>query len=64
MLMENRPLLRRITSTIGISGYELTTGYIKAIRGDDGPALHIYPEYAGGFSSKGRAMEAAGDVER
>ena len=64
MPMENRPLLRRITSTIGIRGYELTTGYIKAIRGDGGPALHIYPGYTGGFSSEGEAMEAAGDVER
>lgn len=64
MPMENRPLLRRITSTIGISGYELTTGYIKAIRGDGGPALHIHPGYTGGFSSEGEAMEAAGDVER
>lgn len=59
--IENRPLIRRVTQAIGISHYELTKSYIKALRRDGGPTLWIAYGWMEGFTSSQEALAAAGD---
>ena len=61
---DNRPLLERVVEKIGITRYEATVGYLKAIRADGRPDLHIYYGYTGGFTSEEEVLDAAGDVDR
>ncbi len=62
--LENRPLIRRITDKIGVSHYEFTSGYMKAIRRDGGPTLRIGSGWTDGFTSIEELHAAAGnDVE-
>lgn len=62
--LENRELIRRITSRLPIDGYYSRAGYIKATRTDSPRALHIAPGYTNGFLSEAEILETAGDVER
>ena len=61
MPLENQRFLRPVVAAIGIAQYELTASYIKAIRADGGPDLHIYYGYTGGFVSEQEVVDAVGD---
>ena len=60
--LENHPLIRALTSRIGVEGYYGMVGYIKAVRRGDGPALQIHYGWTNGFRSRDEALQAGGDT--
>jgi hypothetical protein len=62
---ENRELIRTFTAAVGIDRYLGCSGYIKAVRRGEGPALNITSGWTNGFVSEAEATECAGSrVER
>lgn len=57
---ENHAFIREFTSAIGIAAYYGRSGYIKAVREGDGPALNIAPGWSNGFVSEEEASAATG----
>lgn len=58
---ENHALIRRLCEHVGIERFEDRTGYIKAVRGDGGPALQINYGWTNGFRSEIEVRTAVGD---
>lgn len=58
--LENHAAIRRFTSALGITTFVGTSTYIKAVRRDGGPGLHIAHGYTNGFRSRDEAVEASG----
>ena len=58
--LDNRPVIRRFTSAVGIEAYIGTSSYLRAVRKDGGPDLHIAHGYTNGFRSRDEATAASG----
>lgn len=62
---ENHDLIKRFTAALAISAYYERGSYIKAVRSDGGPPLHINFGWTNGFRSEDEVIRAAGnDAER
>lgn len=63
--VENHNFIRRIVNAIGIAEFRAVPrsdkGYIRAIRRDGPPDLHIYFGYTTGFVSEQEVIRAAGN---
>lgn len=57
--LENHAFVRAAMSTLGVIRYEVMTGYIKVVRVDGSPDLHIAGGYTNGFASREEALAAA-----
>jgi hypothetical protein len=69
--LENRDFVREFVGKIGISDFFETTNYIKAVRKDGGPDMHISSGWSNGFRSEAEILsifpnqkERWGDDER
>ncbi len=60
----NRPFIKNFIRRIPISGLFETSGYIKAVRADGGPDMHIASGWSNGFVSEAEVLDVCGDVER
>lgn len=62
---ENHSFIQRFTSRVGVIEYRAVPSpdkpYIRAVRGDGLPDLHIYYGYTNGFTSETEILNAAGD---
>lgn len=58
--LENHDVIRRFTAALGITAFVGTSSYIKAVRKDGSPDLHIAHGYTNGFRSRDEAVEASG----
>lgn len=61
--LENHKLIRALTEGIGIQAFYLRSGYIKAVRHGEGPALHIFHGITNGFVSEEEARRFAEGAE-
>lgn len=60
--LENVPWIRASAHHIDFSDYYGTSGYIKAVRAEPGPAMHIGYGWSEGFTSADEAINALGDL--
>lgn len=62
--LENHRFIADLMAGIDVEGYSATSSYIKAVRADGGPALHIASGYTSGFRSEDEIVSRVGDVDR
>jgi hypothetical protein len=60
----NQTFIRAFCSRMGVSTFDKRSGYIKANRSGEGPALQIYYGWTNGFHSEDEAREAVGPGAR
>ena len=59
--LENVPWIRQWAHHIGIAEYVDTSGYVKAVRAEPGPAIRFTYGWSAGFTSPEEITEALGE---